>query len=528
MKTKYSDGIILEELSRICSSNELKPKYRLCQLLKYLVNETLAGRTEQLIGYTIGLEVFSRDKDFNPELDPIVRIQIGRLRRTLEKYFSNEGKNDPVRFSIPIGNYSPLFIPNLESDLNPVEKISETQVDSLAKPGIVVLPFTNLAEGTEREYFAKGLTEEISIELTRYQDFRVIGFRIKDQIEIDTNEQEKLLNDLGANFVIQGSVRKDSDKIKVSVKLIDAFTNEQLWGEQFKRELNPSNLISIQENIAREAVTIIANEYGIIPQRIAKASRKKAPAELGTYEAILRYYHYQIYHTPETAQAAFISLEQALNKNSESGEALAMLATLYGSGYELDLPESTNSLEKIVELTEKAILLEPQNQVVRIVYAWRFFVLEQKEKFLYEMEKALELNPNSPFRVGAIGFYLSLYGEWEKGKQLLDSAMKQNIGYPSWYYGATTLYFYRVNEFEKAYEEAIKYDVAGLFWGPMLRAATLGQLERKSDAERDISDLMVLKPDFESKARYLISRYVKEEELVDKIIKGLQKAGLKI
>jgi adenylate cyclase len=217
-----------------------------------------------------------------------------------------------------------------------------------------------------------------------------------------------------------------------------------------------------------------------------------------------------------------------LNKNPESGEALAMLASLNGTRYELDLPDSTNALEKLVELSDKAIELEPQDQLVRIVHAWRFFVLNQKEKFLIEIEKALDLNPNSPFRIGAIGFFLSLYGEWEKGKQLLDKAMKQNMGFPSWYYGATTVYYYRLNEFEKAYEEAIKYDIPGLFWGPMLRAATLGQLGRRSDAEVQIANLKVLKPDFESKARYLISRYVKEDELVEKIIEGLKKAGLKI
>jgi adenylate cyclase len=472
--------------------------------------------------------VFSRDKDFNPELDPIVRIQAGRLRRALEKYYSSEGKNDPLRFNIPIGNYTPLFIPNLDSDAKPTEEIGETQVDSSAKPGIIVLPLSNLTGEAEQEFFARGLTEEISIELTRYEDFRVIGFRIKDYFDSDTDEHKKLLNDLGANFVIQGSVRKDKNKIKVSVRLTDAFTKEQLWGEQFKRELNPSNLISIQEDIARETVTIIANEYGIIPQRIAKESKKKAPTELDTYEAILRYYNYQIHHTPETAQVAFISLEQALNKNPESGEALAMLASLYGTRYELDLADSTRSLEKLVELTDQAIKLEPQDQLVRIIYAWRFFVLNQKEKFLFEIEKALDLNPNSPFRIGAIGFFLSLYGEWEKGKQLLDKAMKQNIGFPSWHYGATTVYYYRLNEFEKAYEEATKYDIPALFWGPMLRAATLGQLERKSDAEKQVSELKILRPDFESKARYLISRYVKEEELVNKIIEGLQKAGLKI
>ena len=215
-------------------------------------------------------------------------------------------------------------------------------------------------------------------------------------------------------------------------------------------------------------------------------------------------------------------------KDPESGVAHAMLASLYGTRYELDLPNSTGSLEKLVELTDKAIKFEPHDQLVQIIYAWRFFVLNQREKFLYEMEKALDLNPNSPFRIGAIGFFLSLHGEWEKGKQLLDKAMKQNVGYPAWYYGATSVYYYRLNEFEIAYEEALKYDVPAIFWGPMLRAAILGQLERKSDAEEHVSDLKILKPDFQSKAKYLISRYVKEDELVEKIIDGLRKAELKI
>ena len=333
---------------------------------------------------------------------------------------------------------------------------------------------------------------------------------------------------MGANFVIQGSVRKDNNKIKVSVRLTDAFTNEQLWGEQFKRELNPSNLILIQEDIARETVTIIANEYGIIPQRISKESKKKAPAELDTYEAILRYYNYQIYHTPEAALTAFNALEQAVIKDPESGIALAMYANLYGDRYALDLPESKQALEKTIELTDKAIDLEPNNQFVRLVYAYRFFLLNQREKFLYEIEKALDLNPNSPLRVGAIGFLLSLYGEWKKGKHLLDIAMKQNIGFPDWFYATTALYHYKLDDFENAYIEALKYDLTALFWGPLLRTATLGQLGKQSEAKEQISDLKSLKPDFESKARYLIKKYVKEDELVEKIIDGLVKAGLKI
>ena len=425
-------------------------KYRLCHVLEYLIKESLAGRGEAIKNYSIGLDVFGRDKDFNPELDPIVRIQIGRLRRALDKYYSNEGKNDSIRFSIPLGNYTPLFIPNLESNLKLSEDNGETPLTPSAKPSIVILPFTNLTGDENQEYFVKGLTEELSIELTRYEDFRVIGYRVKDKRIFDVNSDEKFLQSLGANFVIQGSVRKDNQLIKISIKLADAYTGEQLWGEQFKRELDPSNLILIQEDIAREAVTIIANEYGIIPQKIAKESRKKAPADIDTYEAILKYYHYQIHHTPETALEAFTALEQAVVKDTECAAALAMLASLYGTRYQLDLPDSARAFEKTIELTKRAIKLEPDSQLVRIAYAWSYFIQDQKDLFLSETENALALNPNSPFRIGMIGFFLSLFGEWDKGKDLLDKAMNLNIGFPAWYYGATTLYYYRLNDFDTA------------------------------------------------------------------------------
>ena len=144
------------------------------------------------------------------------------------------------------------------------------------------------------------------------------------------------------------------------------------------------------------------------------------------------------------------------------------------------------------------------------------------------MKTALNLNPRSPFQVGAIGFYLALYGKWNEGKILLDKAMNQNIGFPTWFYGATTIYFYRLKDYKNAYSEALKYSVKGVFWGPLLRAASLGQLGRTSEVEKDILDLKALRPDFETKARLLISRYVKEDKLVEHIIEGLKKAGLKI
>lgn len=525
----HNTELIFQQLSKVCTSSELKPKYKLCELLNYLVRETLSGRSEQIKNYSIGLDIFNRSEDFNPELDPIVRIEVGRLRNSLNKYYSSEGKYDPVRIFLARGNYIPSFIAQEEVkslSLNKVEETEHSNSGSSLRPSVLILPFTNLTGDKSQEYFVQGFTEELLIELSRFEYFRILGLRSGS--DMHKSDSDEILKKLQPRFLITGSVRKKTDELKISVKLINSNTDEQLWCEQFKRKLNSENLINIQEDIARETVTIIANEFGIIPKRIQYDSRHKKPAELESYEAMLRYYYFQTQHTPESALETLTALEQAALREPDNGVIPAMIATIYGNKYMLDLGDEKNSLDKMVKLSRKAVQLEPNQQLVRIAYAWSYFVLENKDKFLLEMENALELGPKSPFRIGAIGFFISLYGEWERGKLLLDEAISQSIGFPGWYYGATTLYYYRLNEFEKAYNEACNYDVTGLFWGPMLRAAILGQQGRKTEAESEISDIHLLKPDFEQKARYLISRYVKEEILVDMIIDGLQKAGIKI
>ena len=509
----------------------MRTKKRLCQLLRYLVKESLAGRSDQLKGYTIGLEVFSRDKNFNPELDPIVRIQAGRLRRSLDNYYLNEGKNDSIRFSIPKGNYIPTFLPQEASQFQSLEhkeKAEERGFTSSAKPSIAVLPFTNLTGDPEREFFVQGFAEELSIELTRYDDFHVIGYRIPSGHKHDIYYDKEKIKQLGAHFVIDGSVRKDEHQVKISIKLTDAYTEEHLWGEQFKRDLIPANLIVIQEEIARESVTTIASEYGIISQKLSIESRKKAPKELNTYEAILKFYYYQTVLSSESFLNALTSLQLAVEREPGCVPALTMLADLYFNCYALDLPGIENPLEKGAELIKKAIAFDPRNQLTQVIYAYLHFLRGNKPSFLNAIENALKLNPNSNLRIGGIGFYLCLYGEWERGKSMLDTVIRLNPTFPNWYYGPLTCYYYRKKEYNLAYQESLKYDVVGLFWGPMLRVACLGQLGRKSDAEQNISALKAIKPDFEDKAHYLISRYVKEEKLVDHIVEGLKKAGLKI
>ena len=525
---KIPDAEIYHWLDKICSSDEFSAKDKTCRLLRFLVDETLAGRGENLKQYTIGTTVFKRRKDFNSELDPVVRIQAGRLRRSLELYYAYEGKDDPIRITIPKGTYVPLFLPK-HSDALQRDTERETKFESLdiIRPLIAVLPFQNLTGDPNQDYFVQGFTEELTIELTHYEDFQVAACRSVAQVS-DPKDSHEIARKMGAHFTIEGSMRMDEKNVKISVKVVDSTTSEHIWAEQYRRDLTADGLIMIQEHIVREAISNIAGEFGIIPQKLSRDARKKRPTDLETYDAIFRFYYYQTQMTPETYMSAFTALEQAVERDPDCGISAAMLASMYINSFSLDLPRSEDVLDKAGKLIQWAVSTDPANQLVRIVSAHLHFQLNNRELFYLEIKKAQVLNPNSPLRIGSIGHFLALYGDWEEGKKLLDKAMSRNVSYPHWYHGATTVYYYRQYEYELAYKEAIQYDVPGLFWGPLLRAACLGQLQRFDEAEQHIAHLLKLKPDFKKKVRMLIKRYVKEDAVVEHIIKGLQKAGLKI
>lgn len=522
-----SEKQIREHVEHICDSSEFQGKKTLCRLLTYLMEENLAGRADDIKGYAIAVDVFNKAPSFNPDLNPLVRINVGRLRRSLELYYSRVSTELPFRIVIPVGNYAPQFLPMHSSTAS-----GEEQADSfhesvpLDRPVIAVLPFRNLTGDPNQDYFVQGFAEELSIELSRYQDFKILGYHAGALPKNGDSVHERTRVD--AHFAIEGAIRKDEDTVKISIKTFDVKTGEQIWGEHYRKKLTDSSLILTQEEIIAQAVTKLISEYGIVPHALAREAKARRTKDPSVYDAKLRFYYHQTQHTAESHKAAFYALETAVQKDPENGTATAMLANLYGIRYMLDLPHSEGALEKAAELAKKACALDPFNQLVRIVSAIMYFFNEQKELFFQEIDKALDLNPNSPVRVGSIGFFLALYGDWERGVELLEKAMTQNTGYPLYYHGVTCLYHYRLRHYDSALEEARKYTVPGLFWGPMLRVACLGRLKEVAKAKKEIAQLLNLRPDFPDKTEMLIRRYVKEDELVAHIKDGLVKAGMKL
>jgi adenylate cyclase len=172
------------------------------------------------------------------------------------------------------------------------------------------------------------------------------------------------------------------------------------------------------------------------------------------------------------------------------------------------------------------VALEPHNQFARDALTLVYFHQGNKDHFLQHAEETLALNPNSPYVVGVAGWHMALFGEWDRGLALLKKGMKLNPYHPSWFHLAPYMDYYFRGEYEKAYTEALKFNFPSLYLDPVMRAAALSQLGRQKEAQTAIGELRKLEPDFATRGRWLLNRYIKVEELVDRIIEGLQKAGM--
>ncbi|MBC2710439.1 MAG: hypothetical protein HGJ94_05410 [Desulfosarcina sp.] len=482
--------MIQRQLERILASEEFQATDRQREFLQFVVTETIAGRVEEIKGYTVATQVFGRKEDFNQATDPIVSIQANKLRRALERYYLVAGKQDPVRIDIPKGTYVPTFCEQrvVESDGTSSSGEGSEICFEGSWPSVLIRPFQNLTGDPELNYLAVGLATELAMEITRYQDIRVLMYGPKGH--------GKRASDIMARFVIDGSVRKDREGIKVAVQLVDTKTNTQIGGDMHRSSFEAAQLIAFQEEVARLVAVKIAGEYGIISKNLSIESKNIPPSDLKTYEALLRYYEFNMAFSGDTFLRALKALKVASVNEPECGLVWAMLGRLYAVNYSLELMNRVTSLEDEI----------PAGRA--------------------EAERALALNPNSLLFMDNTGYLFTLFGDWERGPALIRKAIKLNPYYNISVHYALWVDWVRQEKYQQAYLETLSFRRPMFFWDPLMKAAAFGLLGRYEEGQRAAEDLLKLKPDFPTRGRVLIEHYIKFKDIVDRVIDGLGKVDI--
>jgi len=512
---------IQQQLQRILSSPEFHATDRQREFLKFVVTETIAGRDSEIKGYTVATQVFGRREDFDQAIDPIVSIQANNLRRTLERYYFVSGSQDPIRIDIPKGTYVPTFCEQegiVESDKTPLSTgISDVNLKGWG-PSVLIQPFQNLTGDPELNYLAVGIATELAMEITQYQDIRVLLF--------SPEERGRRAQDKGARFIVNGSIRKDVAQLKVVVNLVDTKTHMQIWGDTHTSNLEAAQMFAFQEKVAQVVVAKIAGEYGIIAKALSGESRKRPPTDLATHEAILRYYEFNASFSEETFFRAYEALRLASDREPDCGMVWSLLARLYAANYSLELFDIETPLEMATSFAERGVGLDPANQRVRLIRAFVLLINNDVSAGLAECNQALALNPNSLIFLENIGYLLTLLGDWERGPTLIRKAMRLNPYYSVIAHYALWVDWVRQGDYQEAFLETQNFRTPLLFWDSLLKAATFGLLGRHEEGKLDAETLLKLKPDFPIRGQVLIQHYIKFEEIVARVVEGLEKVGL--
>lgn len=503
---------ILIQLNKIITSRLFHESYKLKRFLTYVVTETLGNRVDLLKQYNIAIHAFDRDKDFDSDSDPIVRIQAGRLRTSLTVYYSTEGKDDPILITMPTGSYKPTFELKKKE-----EKLLMFQNDVIA-----VEPVKNLSKDSKNQYMVDGFTEELLLELSMYDHLTIIRLA-------SSNHNSEAANRF-ARFILRGSFRFDGVRIKLVVLVEDIKDQDVIWSQNFDLFNNPKKLIQSQEEIARAVANKIGDVIGgVVINRLFKESREKSIEEFIAYDALLKFYHYQKAPLIERFLDAMETTKKVLDGDPQNGICWTILSTLTIDAVALGLGNKlSDGLTEALDYAIKAVNYEPNMQITRTHLSYAYLMNNQLEKSVEQAKIALEFNPNAAYYVGSLGWLMALSGKWEAGLSYIEDGIYLNPGYPTWQHQAPCFYYLGNNDFEKALVHAINFSIPDMFWDPLLKAVCYAYCNNSSAAKKSANKLLEMEPEFSLQGEELIRMYVKDESHFIKIVEGLEMAGLQL
>ena len=399
-------------------------------------------------------------------------------------------------------------------------------------PAIAVLRFQNPSSDPALGFLESALTEEIATQLTRFSELRVTARA--PTLEADGNSAAliDLGRKLGAEFLVQGSVRRSGERVRLSAQLVKTIDGTLLWGDTYERRLTPEDIFSVEDDIASKVVAAIASfSTGAITRQRLDQARGKPPRALSAYECTIRTNEMMLAgYSADTHLASRKCLEAAVEAEPDYAAAWAMLAWVHTLEYSQDMNKRPDLDPRQLALTaaRRAVALAPANPMARFAMARASYLMRDLEVFYAEAERALTLNPHEPFLLGNIGNWLAFSGRWDEGVALVRKAIALNPKvYPRWWHAALGKNHFRKGEYREALGEFKNMNLPNWWWNQVELAYTYGQLGEQENARAAVTKLLELYPGFDlEKAAIEHMKFSFEQSYIERAIEGLKKAGV--
>jgi TolB-like protein len=556
-------------LAKLLASPAFQASPRRRRFLDYIVGQTLAGAANRLKAFDIAVAVLGRDDSFDPQSDPIVRLEARRLRRDLEHYYLTEGAGDPIRITIPKGGYVPVFEARGPAPGTPptapiassarrrwrffplvllaccllfvtaaagawwrtMSDAGRSGADDGQQRGpvVVVMPFETTDASGIQTGLATGLTNDLVAALRRFDPLRLFA----PDRGVSADAVPALVAGLGQppGFVVRGSLQQNGSRLRVTARLTDMGSGEVVWSESFERQLDMEGLLDIQADLAAQLAGMLAQPYGIMHQVSVEQFRRSIPASLFAYACVQEAYEYRRSSALQRHPAVRTCLEETVRRDPGYADAWAMLALVQQNAWLFGLvPASERSaeLERSLGTAEQAQHLAPEGVLpLQALAAAHFF----KGDFAVAdqlIREALARNPNDPETRAMLGWRTLVRGQVAEGRLLMREAIERSVSAPTWYHLVAGYGAYLEGDYAAALAEAEQAHGAVAGQDVALLAMSLGQIGRLDDAKAVLARAKAEAPWLEKDPGAVYRLFRVQPEIIERFLDGLRKAGAKV
>jgi len=387
------------------------------------------------------------------------------------------------------------------------------------RPSIAVLPFDNLSGQVEETYFSDGITEDIITGLARFRSLFVIARNSSFAFRGKPIDLARIGRRLGVSYLLEGSVRRQGNRLRITAQLIDASNGAHVWADRYDRGLD--DIFAVQDEVAQ---MIAATLFGRIQEVDVRRSAQKPTDSLTAYDCLLRgLAHFRAYGEDENQQALEM-FERAVQLDpryalAHSYRALVRV-TMHGSA-----TAAVEVLDEVYVEARRAVELDPQESRCHRILSTICLYRREYDIAEQHVGQAFNLNPNDPDAMMQKGRLLAMRGRPAEALICLDTAVRLNPLYPPWYNAHFGIAFYSLRRFEAA-AQAFKRMVSPGVWSRARLAACYGHLDHANDAQAVVAEILRLKSDFSIEEYMRTNVLLERDEDRELLREGLIKAGL--
>ncbi|MFN0316197.1 MAG: adenylate/guanylate cyclase domain-containing protein [Burkholderiales bacterium] len=401
--------------------------------------------------------------------------------------------------------------------------VSRTPLPLPDKPSIAVLPFVNMSGDKEQEYFSDGMTEDVITSLSKLSGLFVIARNSVFTYKGQAVKPEQVSKDLGVRYVLEGSVRKAENRVRITAQLIDGTTGYHLWAENYDGELK--DIFALQDGITRKIVTALAPKLTAGEQSGAK---RQGTHSIEAYDLFLRGMALFYEYGKDSHAMARQMFERAIAIDPNYARAHVQLAWVHFDDWEFQWIEGSGGLDRALEAGKKAVALDAILSEAHVVFGWSSLWKKQHDTAIAELERAVSLDQNSDWANSFFAETLNFAGRPDEAIAYSKKSMRLDPNYPPWvaFCLAHSYYLLRRNDEAVAgLQDSLRRHPNFLPARRML-AAFYGELGREKEAQAELSEILRISPGASLELWRARLPYKNPADL-ERFVAGLRKAGLK-